>query len=84
MCHNLDLRFLPFIAFYQKNSLPLFRFFDLAFYCLFSFFLFGFFIVLCFHLIFRSCFVPRKKGVEKRSLPRVEELSEGFARHLGA
>jgi hypothetical protein len=25
-----------------------------------------------------------KKGVEKRSLPRVEALSEGFARRLGA
>jgi hypothetical protein len=27
---------------------------------------------------------PRKKGGEKRSLPRVEALSEGFARRLGA
>jgi hypothetical protein len=43
MCQNLDLRFLPFIAFCQVFSLPLFRFFDLTFYCLFSFFLFGFF-----------------------------------------
>jgi hypothetical protein len=58
MCQNLDLRFLPFIAFCQVFSLPLFRFFDLAFYCLLSFFLFDFFIALCFLLIFHSCFVP--------------------------
>jgi hypothetical protein len=42
MCHNLDLRFRPFITFCQVFSLPLFRFFDLAFYCLFYFFLFDF------------------------------------------
>jgi hypothetical protein len=45
---------LSFIKFF---SLHLFRFFDLAFYCLFSFFDL-FFIVLCFFLLFCSCFVP--------------------------
>jgi hypothetical protein len=44
-CQNLDLRFVldlrffPFIAFCQVFFLPLFRFFDLAFYCIFPFFL---------------------------------------------
>jgi hypothetical protein len=46
---------LHFVNFF---SLPLFLFFDLAFYCLFSFFLFNFFITLCFPLLFCSCFVP--------------------------
>jgi hypothetical protein len=47
MCQNLDLRFLPFIAFCQIFSLSLFRFFDLAFYYIFSFF----------YLVFLSPFV---------------------------
>jgi hypothetical protein len=47
MCQNLDLQFLPFIAFCQVFSPHLFRFFDLAFYCFFSFF----------DLIFLSLFV---------------------------
>jgi hypothetical protein len=47
MCQNLDLRFLPFIAFCQVFFLAPFLFFDLAFYCLFSFF----------YLIFLSLFV---------------------------
>jgi hypothetical protein len=38
-------------------SLPLFRFFDLAFYCLFSFFDLIFFIALCFPPYFLLLFV---------------------------
>jgi hypothetical protein len=52
MCQNLDLRFLLFIVFCQVFSLPLFHFFDLAFYCLFSFFLFGFLLPFVFPLFF--------------------------------
>jgi hypothetical protein len=43
MCQNLNLRFLPFIAFYQVFFPALFHFFDLAFYCLFSFFIWFFY-----------------------------------------
>jgi hypothetical protein len=58
MCQNLDLWFHPFIAFCQVFSLPLFHFFDLAFYCLFSFFdlvfllpfVFSFFFALVLYL----------------------------------
>jgi hypothetical protein len=57
MCQKLDLRFLPFIAFYQVFSRPLFRFFDLAFYCLLSFFDLVFLSHFVFPLLFHSCFV---------------------------
>jgi hypothetical protein len=59
MCQNLDLWLLPFIVFCQVFSLPLFRFFDLAFYCLFHFFDLAFYYFLSgFPLLFRSYFVP--------------------------
>jgi hypothetical protein len=48
------LLLLPFVKFF---SLPLFHFFDLAFYCLFSFFIW-FFIALYFPLFFALVFAP--------------------------
>jgi hypothetical protein len=54
MCQNIDLRFLPFIVFCQVFSLPLFHFFDLAFYCLFSFF----YLVFLSYFVFPFFFAP--------------------------
>jgi hypothetical protein len=63
MCQNLDLWFLPSIAFLSSFFFAPFRFFDLPFYCIFSFFdlvfyrpLFSpFFFALVLSLFFGSC-----------------------------